>query len=175
MLSISQCQKLRPHVFNSHFVTSKMCVNFEGPVACKNRIRILLLGRDADIIVKTAAVQMEEDDNEIVTGQVFAVYSNLFNWIIERLILFHSSESATIFPLSWASRSSCFNVSVNTKHFFTWNGAFKHLLMASVCHELSVGPNLNSLALKMAEIWEFVPVSNFTKSSMTLRLKWRSG
>lgn len=56
-----------------------MCVNFEGPVACKNRIRILLLGRDADIIVKTAAVQMEEDDNEIVTGQVFAVYSNLFN------------------------------------------------------------------------------------------------
>ena len=48
--------------------------HFLGPVACKNRIRILLLGRDADIIVKTAAVEMEQDGNEIITGSVKQVF-----------------------------------------------------------------------------------------------------
>jgi hypothetical protein len=43
-----------------------------GPVACKNRIRILLLGREADIIVKSAAVEMEvdNDEKELTTSQV---------------------------------------------------------------------------------------------------------
>ena len=31
-----------------------------GPVAAKNRIRLLMLGREADIIVKTSAVKMDE-------------------------------------------------------------------------------------------------------------------
>ena len=41
-----------------------------GPVAFKNRLRILLLGRDADIIVKTASVEMEGEENEIITSRV---------------------------------------------------------------------------------------------------------
>ena len=53
-----------------------LCVNFfyyqlTGPVAFKNRLRILLLGRDADIIVKTAAVEMEDEENEIITSRVW--------------------------------------------------------------------------------------------------------
>ena len=65
------------------FVSYERAVLFEqpiftGPVACKNRIRILLLGRDADIIVKSAPVEMEDDGNEIITSQVWRAI--LANW-----------------------------------------------------------------------------------------------
>ena len=45
---------------------------FVGSVSCKNRIRLLLLGREADVIVRSTSVEMEKEnpDNVILTGQV---------------------------------------------------------------------------------------------------------
>jgi hypothetical protein len=48
-----------------------------GPVACKNRIRLLILGKDADIIIRSSSVQMDAlntpnltEDQSLLTHQV---------------------------------------------------------------------------------------------------------
>jgi hypothetical protein len=48
-----------------------------GPVACKNRIRLLILGKDADVIIQSSSVQMDAlntpnltDDHFLITHKV---------------------------------------------------------------------------------------------------------
>ena len=48
-----------------------------SPVACKNRIRLLILGKDADVIIRSSSVQMDvqktpnlTDDHSLLTNQV---------------------------------------------------------------------------------------------------------